>query len=311
MVFDSLDIKIGHASDLAAHTGCSVFLLPEGVTVSVDVRGPAPGSRESALLQPLKPISYAHAILLTGGSAFGLAAADGVMHYLAENGIGHPTPVKPIPLVAASVIYDLFFNGGQQWPTRDMALAACHAAICDNCAQGNVGVGAGATVGKWGGFPGFMKGGVGIAQAVEGDLKVWAAVVSNALGDVVNEDGTNLAGAEVDGRWKADSNPHRLSRDPRPTSAENTTLAVVATNAKLDKVQAHRLAQRAHDGMAMAIRPIHTSHDGDTAYGVATNKLDAPYDWAANMAADCVATAIRNSVRAAETVGAVRGLKRD
>lgn len=304
----TVGIKIGHFTDRAAHTGCTVFLLPDGVTVSADHSGLSPGSREAALVHPTKRIQYAHAILLTGGSAFGLAAADGVMRYLAERGIGHETPIRPIPLVPTAVIFDLFFNRGQSLPDAAAGYAACVNATLAEPAEGNVGVGAGATVGKWGGFPGPMKGGFGLTRLAEGELEVWAAVVVNAVGDVVAEDGRTLAGARhPDGRWKADENPHRLVAHDLPAMT-NTTLAVVATNARLDKIQAFRVAGRAHDGMAQSVRPIHTSRDGDTAFAVATNQIDAPYDWVANLAADATATAIRRAVRAAATVGDVLGL---
>lgn len=306
---NTVGIKVGHATLAEHHTGCTVFLLPEQVVVSVDVRGPAPGSREAALMHPLKRIDYAHAILLTGGSAFGLGAADGVMRFLAERNIGHPTPVRPIPLVPTAVVYDLFLGRGHAFPEAAAGYAACLDARVDNPLQGNVGAGAGVTVGKWGGFPGPMKGGFGMAGAQVDEVVVFAAAVVNAVGDVLNPDGSVLAGArDADGGWLVRSNPYRLFRGERPVSLENTTLVVLATNVKLDKVLAHRLAQRAHDGMAQAIRPIHTTHDGDTAYGVSTGQVDAPFDWVANIGADVTAAAIRSAVRHAATVGPLPGL---
>ena len=308
-MFQSSGIKIGHATNSEVHTGCTVFLLPEGSVASADHRGPAPGSREAALLQPTKPISGVNAILLTGGSAFGLAAADGVVRWLAERDIGHVTPIRKIPLVGAAVIYDLFFSMGNVMPDAAMGYAAIEAAVEDNAQQGNIGVGAGATVGKWGGFPGFMKGGFGLASHQEGDLSVFAAVVVNAVGDVVKEDGAVLAGAVADdGMFRVEGNQYRLFGGQSPTNITNTSLAFIGTNAKLDKVQCHRVAGRAHDGLALAIRPIHTSHDGDTTFCAATQQVDAPFDWVGNIAAELVAEAVRNGVRYAKTVGNVTGL---
>ena len=304
-------IKIGHATAPNGHTGCTVFLCPEGATGGVDVRGPAPGSREAILLGPLKSVTTINAILLTGGSAFGLSAADGVMRYLAERNIGHPTPIRNIPIVAAAVVFDLFLGQGKSLPDGDMGYAACLTAKQDGIAQGNVGAGAAVTVGKWSGFSGIMKGGFGLAQAQEGDLVVGAAAVTNCVGDVLNEDGSVLAGARDDnGRWKVSADRWRRFPDRPPLlPGTNTTLVVVGTNATMDKVLTNRLAERAHDGIAIAIRPAHTSHDGDTAYTLATNRVQANFDLVANMAVEMAAEAIRNSVREASTVGPLVGLK--
>ena len=190
--------RVGHARHADAPTGCTVILCPEGTVAGVDVRGPAPGSRETALLAADKPIARLDALLFTGGSAFGLAAADGVMRYLAERRIGHPTPVKPIPIVAASVIYDLGLAGGSVHPDAELGYAACRAACplpLPPSAQGNAGAGTGATVGKWGGRASMMKGGVGYAERDAAGAQVAALAVVNAVGDVLGEDGQMLAGA--------------------------------------------------------------------------------------------------------------------
>jgi L-aminopeptidase/D-esterase-like protein len=298
---DLAGLKIGHARHGTALTGCTVFLCPPHTTASVDVRGPAPGSRESALLAVDKPIDYIHAIVLTGGSAFGLATADGVMGYLADNDIGHHTFVRKIPLVAAAVLYDLFLSKGIT-PGADLGYAACQNARTADIAQGSVGAGRGATVGKWNGFDTMMKSGFGLASLQEGELVVGAAAAVNAIGDVVNADGSILAGARYpDGSWCADRDPLRRFPDFKKINAvANTTLVVVYTNARLDKVRAYRLAQRAHDGMAIAIRPVHTSHDGDTAFAVSTGMVEANFDLVANAAVMVVAEAIRNGVRHAQ-----------
>lgn len=303
-------LKIGHATDTEHNTGCTVFLCPPNTVASVDVRGPAPGSREAVLLQPDKPIQFIHAVMLTGGSAFGLATADGAMRYLAEHDIGHYTPIRRVPLVPTAVVYDLFMNEGKYPPDAAMGYQACQNATDAAVAQGNVGAGAGVTVGKWGGFQTIMKGGFGLSCIEEDGLVVGAAAVVNAVGDVVNEDGTVLAGARLaDGRWLVDDNPHRyFARLPQTPVGTNTTLVVLFTNATLTKVEVHRLAQRAHDGFAIAIRPVHTTHDGDTAYALATSQVAAPFDLVANLAVEMVAEAIRNGVRCASSVGWLPGL---
>lgn len=302
-------LKIGHATKEELHTGCTVFICPENTVGSVDLRGPAPGSRESALLQLDKPIQHVNAIVLTGGSAFGLATADGVMRYLSEHEIGHWTPIRLIPIVPAAVVYDLFFNGGQGLPDADMGYAACEAARPSHIQQGNVGAGAGVTVGKWGGFEGPMKGGFGLASTEVGGVVVGAAAVVNAVGDVVNEDGSVLAGARKQGGgWLVEENPYRKFPEMPPAQLTNTTLVVVWTNGIFNKIEVNRLAQRAHDGLAIAIRPVHTTHDGDTAFALATGQVEANFDLVANTAVVIVAEAIRNAVRHAETVGPIVGL---
>jgi L-aminopeptidase/D-esterase-like protein len=303
--------KIGHATDEAMYTGCTVILCPENTVGAVDVRGPAPGSRETALLAADKPNHYINAVLLTGGSAYGLAAADGVMRYLGERGIGHPTPIKPIPIVPTAVVFDLGLNWGQKHPDAAMGYAACQAASAGPLVLGNVGAGAGVTVGKWGGFQHMMKGGFGAASVQVEELVVGAMAVTNPVGDVVNDDGSVLAGARrLDGSgWLAAANPLRfISQERMPLAGTNTTLAVVWTNARLTRPEASRIAQRAHDGLAMAVRPIHTSHDGDTTFALASGLVDAPFDLVGNAAAEMVATAVRESVRFAASVGPAPGL---
>lgn len=305
-------LKIGHAEIEGAHTGVTVFLPPPQTVGSVDVRGPAPGSRESSLLAPDKPMKYINGVVFTGGSAYGLGSADGVMRYLGERGIGHFTPIKPIPIVPTAVIYDLFFNQGKVWPDADLGYQACVNAVENNPAQGNVGAGAGVNVGKWGGFENvtIMKSGFGIASEQVGDVVVSCAAVVNAVGDVVNADGTTLAGAmDENGRFLAETNPsRRFAERSGVVTGANTTLLLVATNATFDKVQCNRLAQRAHDGMAVAIRPSHTTHDGDTAFAIATGEVASAFETVAITAVDVVAEAIRNAVRTCTTVGPVVGL---
>ncbi len=312
---DLAGVRVGHANHDTLPTGCTVFLCPPDTCGGVDVRGPAPGSRETSLLELDKPIEKVNAVVLTGGSAFGLATADGVMRYLAERGIGHRTPIRPVPIVPAAVVYDLFMTNGEALPDAPMGYAACLAAEQNNTiAQGNVGAGAGVSVGKWGGPGGTMKGGFGITTMQIDELFVAAAAVVNAIGDVVNADGTVLAGARATedwevGGWKVAQDPlRRFPAQPPLPLGTNTTLTVVITNARLTKPQTNRLAQRAHDGLAIAVRPAHTTHDGDVSFALATGQVDAPIDMLGNAAVDLVAEAIRNAVRYATTVGECVGL---
>ncbi len=309
MPFDVPGFKIGHATNEEFHTGVSVIICPENTVGSADVRGPAPGSRESALLQPDKPIKVVHAVVLTGGSALGLGTATGAARYLAEQEIGHPTPIRPIPIVPAAVVYDLFLGAGKFIPDEAMGYDAAASATATDDRQGNVGAGAGVTVGKWRGFPHFMKGGFGLASMAVDDFVVGAAVVVNAIGDVVNEDGSVLAGArDLDGAWLVDADPLRRFPVLPPPVGTNTTLAVAATNAALTKVEANRLAQRLHDALALAIRPAHTTHDGDTTFALSSGAVDAPFDLVANTAVLATAEAIRNGVRFAKSVAGIPGL---
>ena len=297
----NVGFRVGHAVHPRQPTGCTVILCPEGTVAGVDVRGPAPGSRETALLAVDKPIARLDALLFTGGSAFGLAAADGVMRYLAERGIGYPTPVKPIPLVAASVIYDLSLTAGRAFPDAELGYAACLAARplpLPAAAQGNAGAGAGASVGKWGGPDAMMKGGLGYAERHSGGTLVAALAVVNAVGDVLDEHGEVLAGARAaDGGWLARHVPERWRPDAAPFAGANTTLVAVLTDAAMSKPEAGRLAQRAHDGIARAVLPAHTTHDGDTAYALAAGVRAAPFELVAGLAVECVSAAIRNAVR--------------
>lgn len=310
VTIDLVGLKIGHATIDGFLTGCTVFLCPEGTIGGVDVRGPAPGSRETPLLEIDKPVHSVNALLFSGGSAFGLAAADGVMRYLAERNIGHPTIIRPVPIVPAAIIYDLFLTEGKATPSADTGYAACENATDAGIAQGNAGAGSGATVGKWSATGNIMKGGFGLASYSEGDLVVGAAAVVNAIGDVVESDGRVLAGSRnPEGGWMVEVDPFRRFPDAPPVQlGMNTTLAVVYTNAKLNKVEANRVAQRAHDGLAMAIRPVHSTHDGDITFTLATGQIDASFDVVANIAVEMVTEAIRNGVRHALSIGPILGL---
>ncbi len=310
---DFAGIRIGHATQEDHHTGCTVFLCPDGTRGSVDARGPAPGSRELALLAADKPEDKdIDAVLLTGGSAFGLAAADGVMTYLAERGLGHPTPVRPVPIVPAAVVYDFFLNQGAFTPNAESGYRACAAADAfdGSIEEGNVGAGTGVLLGKWAGFEHMMKGGFGVASRRMGDLVVAAAAVVNAVGDVVDDQSRVLAGArKPDGGWMVELNKLRyVERLAPPAAGTNTTLVVAATNASLSRSELARLTHQAHNGIAIAVRPSHTRHDGDVAFALSTMQLVAPLDLVNNMTVIVVAEAIRNGVRSCETTLGVPGL---
>ena len=294
-------IRVGHWTDVAARTGCTVVLLPEeGAVASVVVRGAAPGTRETDLLRPEATVPRAHAILLTGGSAFGLAAADGVMAHLESRGVGTPTPAGPVPIVPAAVLFDLAVGSASVRPDAEAGRAAVlEAEVGRPCTSGRVGAGTGATVGKLFGSP--VDGGLGTASVVlPSGTVVGALAAVNAVGDVVAEDGSVLAGATAPGtvaRLLAGEAPGP------PPPGTSTTLAVVATDAPLTKTQCHRLAQVAHDGFAQAIRPVHTGFDGDTVFAVSTGDGE-PLDDAAFLvvqvaAVEVVTRAIRSAVTTA------------
>jgi L-aminopeptidase/D-esterase-like protein len=244
-----------------------------------------------------------HAVLLTGGSAYGLAAADGVVKYLEERNIGYVTPWGKVPIVPAAVVFDLNIGSSNTRPTAEGGYRACGEARHDVVSEGNVGAGTGATVGKWGGMEGRMKGGVGFAGYVDNKLSVCALAVVNAVGDVLNEDGSILAGArDENGKWLADSNRYQRFGNTVGYLLSNTTLVAIMTNAKLTKVEANRLSQRGHDGMARAIRPVHTSHDGDIVFGLASGEVETNFDLVAEIGSDLTAQAIRRGVRSAVSV---------
>ena len=291
--FGIVGVRVGHVT--RAGTGVTVLLFPSGSVGSGEIRGGAPATREMDLIDPNRTVARVDAIVFSGGSAFGLAAADGVMRYLAERGQGFATAGGPVPIVPAACIFDLVEAAGSP-PNADDGYAAAVAAARDEpVATGRVGAGAGATVGKWRGRDSAVPGGVGVAFATVDDMWVGALAVVNALGDVIAADGTTLAGSTA-----AASAPAFPTPDPFEEGRANTTLAVVVTDAVLDKPACFHLAQSAHDGFARALRPAHTRFDGDVALAVATATTTAPaavnLDRLQVAAADVVAEAIRASV---------------
>jgi L-aminopeptidase/D-esterase-like protein len=302
-------IKVGHVTLSERPTGCTVVLVEGGAVGGVDVRGAAPGTRETDLLDPVNMIQRVHAVVLSGGSAFGLATADGVMRYLEERQIGFNVGVTTVPIVPAAIFFDLDVGGRPDVrPTAECGYQAAVAASTGPVAEGNVGAGAGATVGKLLGGGRAMKGGVGsAARELPSGLIVAALVAVNAVGDVIDPaTGEVVAGARTeDGRGLVDVRTvirRGFSRDA--LWGGNTTLAVVATNARLSKAEINKIAQMAHDGFARAIYPVHTPLDGDAIFSLATGDYEgeASVLQVGALAADVVAEAILRAVRAAEGI---------
>ncbi len=301
-------IRVGHATDLDNITGCTVVLCPEGTVGGVDQRGGAPGTRETDLLSPMHLVNQVNAVVLSGGSAFGLSTADGVMRYLAEQGIGWPTRVGPVPIVPAAILFDLTI-GNPAKPDSAMGYQACLNANTDPVAEGSVGAGTGCRVGGMMGNDLATKGGIGSACIDLGDgLLVAALFAVNAAGDVLSEDGTILGGLRNGADGFADS--LNLMRSmahmvETPPTRENTVIGVVVTNARLNKEEVNKVAQMAHDGLARAVRPAHTLFDGDTIFALATGQIPANVNAIGAYAAEATAQAIRNGVRQSATLGGV------
>lgn len=292
-------IRVGHAHDLAARTGCTVVLCEaEGATAGVDVRGAAPGTRETDLLNPENLVERVHAVLLAGGSVFGLDAACGVVRWLEERRIGFDTGVARVPIVPAAVIFDLAEGDAQVRPDAAMGYEACERAADQASAEGRIGAGAGATVGKVLGVAMSSPGGLGMASTkLAGGATVGVIVVVNAFGDIVDpSSGHVLAGARAPGGGWLDTQRmiEAATTTPRhPLSVmQNTTLAVVATDAALSKAQARKVAAMAHDGLARAIKPIHTMFDGDTIFALSTGTVQADVTIIGAVAAELVSRAV-------------------
>ena len=304
-------LRVGHATDLEHLTGCTVVLCPQqGCVAGVDVRGSAPGTRETDLLRPGQLVERVNAILLAGGSAFGLDAAGGVMRYLEERAIGHPVGMTVVPIVPAAIIFDLAVGDWHVRPDAAMGYAACMAANDGLVLEGNVGAGAGAGVGKVLGMTQAMKAGLGSASIeLPGGLVVGSLMIANALGDVVDpETGEIIAGARMPGGGWANSAALVLHGPPQAAPATNTVIGVVATNAHLDKAQATKVAQMAHDGLARAIRPAHTMYDGDTIFALSAGDLQAEVSRVGEAAAQTTAAAIVRAVRTARSAAGLPGL---
>ncbi|NLJ40662.1 MAG: P1 family peptidase [Clostridiales bacterium] len=304
-ITDISGIEVGHAQNREGGTGCTVVLCRQGATAGVDVRGSAPGTRETDLMRPGNLVDKAYAILLAGGSAFGLAAADGVMRYLEENAIGFDTGVARVPIVGGAVLFDLAYKDTKARPDGAMGYDACKNAASGDIMQGSIGAGTGATVGKIFGMVSASKGGIGTASIkLSGGLVVGAIVAVNAFGDILDyKSGKIIAGARNPKKGDfIDTVNTILSAEPMGISSTganfsgNTTIGVVATNAKLTKEQVNKLASISHDGLALAIRPVHTMADGDTMFALSGGELEGDFMAIGCAAVEVTARAIVNAV---------------
>ncbi|MDR1953071.1 MAG: P1 family peptidase [Clostridiales Family XIII bacterium] len=297
-------VKIGNAENAAAGTGCTVILCEKGAVAGVDVRGGGPATRETEALKSVNLVEKIHAVVLSGGSAFGLDAASGVMKFLEERGVGFETGFGKVPLVCGASLFDLNVGDGRVRPDGAMGYAACANAISGNFTEGNFGAGTGASVGKYLGSARMMKSGIGAFAVQVGAVKCGAVVAVNALGDVVDDrDGRIVAGLlNENGDGFADSEGILLRDIERGRNIYqiNTTLGCVLTNARLTKTAANRLAMVAHNGYARVIRPVHTSADGDTIFAMSTRDVDVDADVLGSLASAVIARAAVRAVRAAQ-----------
>jgi L-aminopeptidase/D-esterase-like protein len=311
MITDVPGVRVGHCTDRDAATGCTVVLLPASAVASGDIRGGAPGTREFELLAPHRSVQHVDAVVLTGGSAFGLAACDGVVRWCDEQGIGFPTAAGPVPIVVGMVIFDLMVGDGRVRPTADDGYSACAAATGGPVEVGRIGAGTGASYAKWRGREHALPGGLGTATETMNDLVVSALVAVNAVGALR---GARAAGAE-DADAEDAIDPDLAASFARFVTSNvspgdtfevtkpfgSTTIGVVATNARLDKLACHLVAQSAHDGLARAIEPAHTAGDGDAFVAAATAEVDAHPEAVRALAARVVERAILSAVTAATT----------
>ena len=294
-------VRAGHWTDRQGWTGCTVILPPEGSVAAYDVRGGGPGTRESDLLSPAAAAVGVHALLLTGGSAFGLAAADGVVRWLAERGIGLRTRAAVVPLVPAAVVYDLALGDPGARPDASSGYAACDAAGPE-IERGSVGAGTGCSVGKLLGPESWTKGGLGAARTeLSTGATVAALAVVNAFGEVLDEAGSVLAGVWLDGCYRRTVDLLREGRSPLLPWRESTTLVCVATDAVLTKTEAWLVSRAVSAGVARAVDPSATAVDGDIAYCVATGRVPADPLAVSALAADVTAVAVRDAVRTAQS----------
>ncbi len=311
-------ILVGHHTHAEAVTGCTVVICPDGTIGGVDQRGGAPGTRETDLLRPMHLVETVNAVLLSGGSAFGLAAADGVVRYLEQHNIGYKAAGGQftVPIVPAAILMDLGIGRSDIRPDSAMGYAACESASSAQVPQGTVGAGTGCRIGAMMGNEFATKGGIGSASIDLGDGLIVAALIAvNSVGDIVDEtgqimagfrqppDGNNFAGMVGVMRTMA-----RMVDPPASASTENTVIGVVATNAKLTKEYVNKVAQMAQDGIAQAVRPAHTMYDGDTIFALATGQIPANVNAIGAYAAEMVAQAIRNAVHSATSIAGVRAL---
>lgn len=305
-ITDIEPLMIGQAENKEAGTGCTVLICRDGMRAGLDVRGGGPASRESQLLNPLTSAQFLHAVVLSGGSAYGLGAANGVMSYLEEQGIGYDTGVALVPLVAQSDIFDLSVGDARVRPDADMGYEAAKSAFeGPDYQDGNYGAGCGASVGKIAGMDYAMKTGIGSYAVQVGDLKIGAITVLNALGDIYDwKTGEQIAGFLTEDKTGLRSTMEYMSASIESKENKftgNTTLAVVVTNADFSKPQLCKIAGMAHNGLARSINPVHTSADGDSIYAVSVGNVDADQDLVGSLAAEVVSEAVLRSVYSAKS----------
>ncbi len=312
-LMDIPGIKVGHAQDMDACTGCTVVLSEQGAVLGVDVRGGAPGTRETDLLDPVNLVQEAHGVLLTGGSAFGLDAAAGVMAWLEEKGVGFDVQVTHVPIVCGAALFDLTIGDHKIRPDKAMGYKACEHSVDDYCAQGSVGAGTGAVVGKILGMEAAVKGGLGHAAFRAGDLMVGALVAVNCLGDVIDpKTGETLAAPlKQDGKTFESTEEIMVQTyaDQKNLFSGNTTLGVIVTNAVLTKAQSAKLASMAQNGYARTIRPAHTMFDGDTVFSMATGAVAADISVVGLMAARAMERAVVSAINHATGLGGIKSRK--
>lgn len=303
-ILDVEGLKVGQVEDRDGLTGCTVVICEEGAICGVDVRGSAPGTRETDLLDPVNMVQKVHAVVLAGGSAYGLESTCGVSRYLEEKGIGFDVGVGKVPIVVGAVLFDLGAGDFKCRPDLQMGYRACEVASKDILNQGNYGAGCGATVGKIRGQEYAMKGGIGsYSIKLDNGLIVSALVAVNALGDVY-ENGKVIAGALNDKKTET-IDTYKLMKQGESKggfSIDNTTIGVIATNAKLTKAECKKISQMGHDGYAKAIFPIHTPHDGDTIFTISTGKIETDITLLGSLAVEAVEKSIINAVKKADSV---------
>lgn len=303
-VTDIENIRIGNAQDFAGGTGCTVILCERGAPTGVDVRGGAPASRETDLLNPVATVERIHAVLLSGGSAFGLDAAAGVMEYLEKKNVGFDTGIAKVPIVCQSCLFDLVVGSASARPDKVMGYQACVDSESNRPQEGNVGAGTGATVGKYHGINYMMKSGLGIYAVQLGELKLAAIVAVNALGDVFDpETGEVIAGmlnSDLTGFANTEQVMYSQYSNKKDLFTGNTTIGVIVTNGKFNKVQATKIAAMAQNGYAKAIFPVHTTADGDSIYAISVGDVEADINVVGTLAAKVMAKAVARAVLQAE-----------
>ncbi|MBS6041745.1 MAG: P1 family peptidase [Clostridium baratii] len=309
--FTDIDnIKLGHAQNEKGLTGCSVIICEDGATGGVDVRGGAPGTRETDLLDPSEMIEKIHAVVLSGGSAYGLEASTGVMEYLEEHNVGFDVSVCKVPIVCSAVLFDLAFGDFKVRPDKKMGYEACiNSETYNDDVNGNIGAGFGATIGKILGPSTSMKGGLGTFAVEINGLQVGAIVAVNCLGDVVDPSNSKILAGALNKKNNEFLNSESILlsniKSPKEPFKGNTTIGLIVTNGKFSKAQAKKIASMAHNGFARTMRPAHTMFDGDTIFTMATNKVDADVTTVGMIAANVMEKAVIRAIKEAKTLNGI------